>query len=244
MSPLTALHLDIETSELEAQSRSLSETSTTIHNRQIQTGTKQLLESSLKIQKIIKLARNQIKINFEKEIFSIRVAIQEIAIVNNQRLRHGRIHIKITISHTIFIHNYRSLFIHIATNLISNAIDTCIEKTKLESNKHYAPEISIGCTSTNEYLQIKIKDNGTGISKETEKNMFNPFHTTKGENGCGIGLAASKHIAEKYFGGDIRYISLVKKRYLRSQNSLLSKNIKRSVSEPVSEFSIYIPLDK
>jgi signal transduction histidine kinase len=53
-------------------------------------------------------------------------------------------------------------------------------------------------------VEIRIRDNGTGILPEVRKNLFNPFFTTKpaGE-GTGLGLSISHDIIAKQHGGSI-----------------------------------------
>ncbi|HEY5382572.1 MAG TPA: HAMP domain-containing sensor histidine kinase, partial [Acidobacteriaceae bacterium] len=49
---------------------------------------------------------------------------------------------------------------------------------------------------------VTITDHGTGIAPETLDRLFQPFFTTKGERGTGLGLWVSQGIAQKH-GGDI-----------------------------------------
>jgi two-component system NtrC family sensor kinase len=53
-------------------------------------------------------------------------------------------------------------------------------------------------------VEIRIRDNGTGIPPEVKVQMFNPFFTTKpaGE-GTGLGLSISHDIIVKQHGGSI-----------------------------------------
>ena len=53
-------------------------------------------------------------------------------------------------------------------------------------------------------VEIRIRDNGTGIPREVKEKMFNPFFTTKpaGE-GTGLGLSMSHDIVVKQHGGKI-----------------------------------------
>jgi signal transduction histidine kinase len=53
-------------------------------------------------------------------------------------------------------------------------------------------------------VEIRIRDNGTGIPPEVKEKMFNPFFTTKpaGE-GTGLGLSISHDIIVKQHGGSI-----------------------------------------
>jgi signal transduction histidine kinase len=58
-------------------------------------------------------------------------------------------------------------------------------------------------------LRITISDNGCGIPVEKRAQIFEPFYTTKGSKGTGIGLSVSLGIVKKY-GGMIRFRSVVK----------------------------------
>ena len=53
-------------------------------------------------------------------------------------------------------------------------------------------------------MEIRVRDNGTGIPPEVKEKMFNPFFTTKpaGE-GTGLGLSISHDIIVKQHGGSI-----------------------------------------
>jgi signal transduction histidine kinase len=53
-------------------------------------------------------------------------------------------------------------------------------------------------------IEIRIRDNGTGIPHEVKEKMFDPFFTTKpaGE-GTGLGLSMSHDIVVKQHGGTI-----------------------------------------
>ena len=53
-------------------------------------------------------------------------------------------------------------------------------------------------------VEIRIRDNGTGIPPEVKEKMFNPFFTTKptGE-GTGLGLSMTHDIIVKQHGGRI-----------------------------------------
>ena len=43
--------------------------------------------------------------------------------------------------------------------------------------------------SAESYVAIRIKDTGSGMSKETISHIFEPFYSTKGQNGTGLGLS-------------------------------------------------------
>jgi len=51
-----------------------------------------------------------------------------------------------------------------------------------------------------EYIEIKISDTGCGISKEDIPKIFEPFYTTKGQKGTGLGLAVIWGIIDNHDG--------------------------------------------
>ena len=60
-----------------------------------------------------------------------------------------------------------------------------------------APAIEVRLTHENNMAVLKIKDNGSGMSEETRRKMFEPFHTTKAK-GTGLGLAITHKILEMH----------------------------------------------
>jgi len=94
-------------------------------------------------------------------------------------------------------------------NLINNAFQVVSEKAKNEK-EDYQPLVIIS-TSTKSPLQggkggveIRVKDNGTGIPNEIKDKIFQPFFTTKETGqGTGLGLSLSYDIVTKGHGGKI-----------------------------------------
>jgi signal transduction histidine kinase len=88
-------------------------------------------------------------------------------------------------------------------NLISNGFYAAT-KRKESSNGDFEPMLSATTKSLGNRVEIRIRDNGTGIPQEVKEKMFNPFFTTKpaGE-GTGLGLSMSHDIVVKQHGGKI-----------------------------------------
>ena len=57
-------------------------------------------------------------------------------------------------------------------------------------------------------IEVRIRDNGTGIPPDIQEKIFNPFFTTKpaGE-GTGLGLSMSHDIVVKQHGGTIEIVT-------------------------------------
>ena len=59
---------------------------------------------------------------------------------------------------------------------------------------------SIDQAGVRDYIELKIADNGCGISKENLSRIFEPFYTTKGQKGTGLGLAVIWGIIDNHNG--------------------------------------------
>ena len=72
------------------------------------------------------------------------------------------------------------------------------------NNDGFVPILSAATKDLGDRVEIKIRDNGTGIPPEVKDKIFNPFFTTKpaGE-GTGLGLSISLDIIVKQHGGSI-----------------------------------------
>jgi len=88
-------------------------------------------------------------------------------------------------------------------NLISNGFYAAT-KRKEEAGDGFEPTLSAMTKNLGERVEIRIRDNGTGIPEQVRAKIFNPFFTTKpsGE-GTGLGLSISHDIIVKQHGGTI-----------------------------------------
>jgi two-component system, NtrC family, sensor kinase len=89
-------------------------------------------------------------------------------------------------------------------NLIINGFYAATKRKADTNGGDYAPTLAASTKSLGDRVEIRIRDNGTGISPEVKEKMFNPFFTTKptGE-GTGLGLSISHDIIVKQHGGSI-----------------------------------------
>jgi two-component system NtrC family sensor kinase len=90
-------------------------------------------------------------------------------------------------------------------NLYNNAFYAVGQRTSaLAEGETYAPTVWISTHQLTNAIEIRLKDNGTGISDLVKAKVFQPFFTTKptGE-GTGLGLSLSYDIVTKGHGGTL-----------------------------------------
>ena len=91
-------------------------------------------------------------------------------------------------------------------NIITNAIYYLDQKTK--EIPSYQPKLSISTQNKYDSIEIKIRDNGTGIPAKNLDKIFQIFWTTKtSPEGMGLGLHFAKEIIERH-GGKISVDSI------------------------------------
>jgi signal transduction histidine kinase/HAMP domain-containing protein len=89
-------------------------------------------------------------------------------------------------------------------NLISNGFYAATKRKAEANGGDYEPTLAAATKNLGDSVEIRIRDNGTGIPPEVKERMFNPFFTTKpaGE-GTGLGLSLSYDIIVKQHAGSI-----------------------------------------
>src|SRR6266404_5459987 len=87
-------------------------------------------------------------------------------------------------------------FRQLLSNLVVNSQDSMPSGGKMTIRTQYIKSVRGGEGG----VSILVADTGTGISQEVRRTMFEPFVTTKGEKGTGLGLWIVKGIVENHSG--------------------------------------------
>lgn len=140
------------------------------------------------------------KINVQKNKFEINKLIDDTKEVVIPYFISSNISYNFECQNNITINADYNRLKQVIINIIKNAVEACPENKGLVSTTIF---------KDNDYLFIFVKDNGSGMDKETIENMLVPFYTTK-EKGTGLGVSLSKEIIESH-GGNISYKSIINK---------------------------------
>ena len=98
-------------------------------------------------------------------------------------------------------------------NLVGNACYATDQKRRslgadsgeqTDGQGEYSPTLWLGTKRLEDRIEIRVRDNGSGIPADVVDKIFNPFFTTKPTNeGTGLGLALSNDIVREH-GGSIK----------------------------------------
>lgn len=139
----------------------------------------------------------------EKKLFKISDLISRVQILYKTFEKNNKVELSIYMSDPdIELFADENLISQVLINLIKNAIEAN------ENNLTGKILITAG-TDMDHHPEIRVIDNGPGISEENLDEIFVPFFTTR-ENGSGIGLSVSKQIMRVH-GGSLKVRSIPNK---------------------------------
>jgi PAS domain S-box-containing protein len=109
---------------------------------------------------------------------------------NEARIRSLHYDVELHVERELYAMGSASELREVFVNLIVNAVDAMPEGGQL---------LIDGVRRGNE-LQLRFADTGTGIPDDVRERIFEPFYTTKGMQGTGLGLSVSYGIIERHKG--------------------------------------------
>jgi two-component system NtrC family sensor kinase len=89
-------------------------------------------------------------------------------------------------------------------NLFGNGFYAATKRSRETADEAYRPMLRVTTRDLGDAVEIRVRDNGTGISPEIRDKLFQPFVSSKptGE-GTGLGLSISYDIVTQQHGGTI-----------------------------------------
>ena len=133
----------------------------------------------------------------EKNLFLVADAYTKMVEMVGHNLKHNNIDISYQETEEISIFGNQNEFSQVLLNLIINARDAAIAK------KIPTPTITISAEVKKEMNILKVSDNAGGIPADLLTQIFEPYFSTKGDKGTGIGLYMVRTIIQEKFGGTV-----------------------------------------
>ncbi|HZR30706.1 MAG TPA: ATP-binding protein [Terriglobales bacterium] len=119
------------------------------------------------------------------------------------------------------------------SNLVRNALEA------VRQGGVVTVRVAQGCDWRNPEkrgIRVSVADDGVGVPAENRAKLFQPFFTTKGEKGTGIGLWITRGIVGKH-GGDIRMRSSTREGHSGTCFSVFLPGVTVAVPSPASQAS-------
>jgi len=131
------------------------------------------------------------------ESVDVSELINNVLRIVDLELRSKNIKIELMVEKNLIIQIKSTEIQQILLNLINNAIQAIVNIEEHEGH------IQIAAIQKDNQIFISVSDNGNGVSKERQSELFELLNTTK-RAGMGLGLWLCKHIVTRY-GGSIHY---------------------------------------
>ncbi len=135
-------------------------------------------------------------------LVNISELVAEVMRLFSSRFRTKRITTTVNVQPDLVLEGIKGEVRQVLINLVNNAIDAV--SISGEINVEAMP-VMLGAEPG---VQVSVYDNGSGIRDDQQNQLFQPFFSTKGAHGTGLGLWVSKGIVEKH-GGTLRLFSTV-----------------------------------
>lgn len=143
--------------------------------------------------------RNFFKPNREMEFTTFSTLFSKIDEIIGKSLQNHEIELNLNSKDEIEFYTYPNEVIQVLLNIINNSKEAIIDRGIKDSY------IKIDGYLKDGVIYIDICDNAGGIKDECRDKIFNPYFTTKDENGTGLGLYMSKVIIEKHLSGNLKF---------------------------------------
>jgi signal transduction histidine kinase len=141
--------------------------------------------------------RNFFKPSLKQEHFCITESVRDITKLLAPQLKSKEITLEVRDRlGGQMVAGIKNEFDQVVFNLLNNAKEAIIDANAVG-------EIQISMDADDKNVIFAVRDNGGGVSDEIRTTIFEPYTTSKGESGTGIGLYMAKSIIEEHMNGAI-----------------------------------------
>jgi PAS domain S-box-containing protein len=134
-------------------------------------------------------------------VVDLKEMLQEILLLLERRLTDLRVSVSTDIPKPITVAAFPAELRQVFTNLITNAAEAASPGGEIRvSIRPQAAGVDEAGKTISAGATVTIADNGAGVQEDIQPYLFQPFFTTKGEHGTGLGLWVSRGIINKHGG--------------------------------------------
>ncbi len=133
-------------------------------------------------------------------LVDLKEMLQEILLLMERRFSDDQVIVHTDLPSGISVDAFPAELRQVFSNLITNAAEAAGPGGQVNVSLRPQPALSINGIKQESGATVTITDNGIGIPEEVQPHLFQPFFTTKGERGTGLGLWVSRGIVTKHGG--------------------------------------------
>jgi PAS domain S-box-containing protein len=130
----------------------------------------------------------------------LKPIIESVLVLLERQLANAQVTVKSILPDHAIVTGYPAELRQVFTNLISNAAEASAPGSTIEILARLVAPRGRSLATARAGVAIVINDHGIGISPADLERLFQPFFTTKGEHGTGLGLWVSQGIVHKHGG--------------------------------------------
>ncbi|MBF0537224.1 MAG: PAS domain S-box protein [Nitrospirae bacterium] len=137
--------------------------------------------------------------------FDVKTAIDELISMFGYIFSKNAINVNLKADQVLKLttNGYPNEFKQVILNILNNAKEAIISRHNTDANLQGQIDVDITNDDNKGQIVILIRDNGGGIPSDVMDRIFEPYFTTKGAEGTGIGLYMSKTIIETNMDGSL-----------------------------------------
>ncbi len=144
------------------------------------------------VRQMLGLYRN----NEQVKPVNVNTIIEDTLLLLNRQLQRANVEVRLDLRELPDAVIAADQIRQVLSNIIINARDSMPDGGKMLIRTRHLP----GRNELRSWVRILVADNGTGIPRDLQRAIFEPFVTTKGEKGTGLGLWIVKGIIQNHAG--------------------------------------------
>jgi PAS domain S-box-containing protein len=132
-------------------------------------------------------------------LVDLKEVIEGVLLLLDRRLLQQGVQVECSFSEPVVVEGFPAELRQVFTNVIINALEAAGQNGRIRISMEKSPAEELRPAGA----VVEVADSGAGVPSNTAHNLFQPFYTTKGDQGTGLGLWVSMGIVQKH-GGMIR----------------------------------------
>lgn len=162
---------------------------------------KEARRSLRQLEQYVQNARQHLQQTSTPRLFTVQRELRQLLLILKPVAQRAQVRIIVCRTDPQYLYGDVVKFHQIMSNVIANAIDACKTTAQLPQRNI----VTIKIMAAARHVQITVHDTGAGIEPLQLPNIFEPFYTTKNNDGrgLGIGLATVKRSLREEFNGTI-----------------------------------------